>query len=212
MEISAKDIADWLKVLSLIPIAFFSRWLKMKISKAISETVSSIVLAQVMPMMQDILGKVDGVHHQVFPNGGKSMNDRLLQTLHSAERTEAGVHLLRQTVRAHQDADLTQARFETRQDGSIEWVSHALLRWCGRGIEQLRGWNWLNFVHQEDRDRVREEIETAVLHGSEWVSTFKMRDGLGNVFRIDSFAKPIVSKASSPEGWVGVFTKDCAPS
>ena len=86
MELEPKEIADWLKLLLLIPFAFFFRWLKMRISKAISNMVAEVVLAQVMPTINDIQGKIGEVRNQVLPNGGKSLNDRVMETLRSSQR------------------------------------------------------------------------------------------------------------------------------
>jgi PAS domain-containing protein len=181
------------------------RWVKMKLTTMFA----SALMAQITPLLADMSRQIDQVHHQVFPNSGGSMNDKVTRVLESAHRTETSVNLLRGTMRAHQDADLTQARFEASSDGRFAWVSHAFLRWCNRGIEQVTGYGWINCIAHADRDRVREEWEAAIREEREFSAHFLMHMVGGEDFQVEAFAKPVRSGPPQDEtqNWVGVITR-----
>lgn len=191
------DFTSWAKLLALVPglLAAWKLpaawgWLKMKLTTAIA----SALMAQISPELQNIHAKLEQVHHQVFPNGGGSMSDMLT-------RVDRNIAVLQGTMRAHQDADLTQARFEADADGHFTWASHALLRWCNRGIDQVVGFGWINCIAMADRDRVREEWEAALEERREFLMQFRLRDVVGTEFPVEAFAKPIHGQ------WVGVITR-----
>lgn len=180
------------------------RWIKMKLTTAFA----TAIMAQLEPRLAVMQDTIDEVRHQVFPNSGGSAYDQITRVLESSRRTESHLNLLRGTMRAHQDADLSQARFEADAAGEFVWVSHAFLRWCNRGSEQVVGYGWVNAVAHADRERVRAEFEAAIEERREFTSRFTMHPLGGEDFQVDAFAKPIRCSASGAvEHWVGVITR-----
>lgn len=206
-----EEMKAWLQLLIALPALVVAykipgvyRWMKTKIAQALA----GAMLAHIMPVLDEMRTSIGEVRHQVFPNGGGSMNDTLRAVLGSSQRTEHGLGLLQSTMRAHQDADLNQARFEAGQDGRMTWVSYALLRWCNRSADQVSGYGWLNCVMQDDRVRVRSEWETAVKEQREFALQFSMRDMDGKAFLVDAFAKPIRHPLTpAVEQWVGTIAR-----
>lgn len=205
------QIAKWFQFLALLPVIFAAyklptgfRWLKMRMT----DSLAGAMLSQVMPALQEVKSQLSEVRHQVFPNNGGSMKDVLDRVLSSAERTEHTVCVLQSTMRAHQDADLAQARFEADTEGLFTWVSHAMLRWCNRASEQILGHGWVNCLSPLDRDRVRAEWEQAIAERREFSMRFVMRTVGGEEFPVEAFAKPIrFGPLGTPDRWVGVITK-----
>lgn len=207
------EIKTWLQIalaipalLALIGIPKAVKWMKTRIAT----TMATAVMMQLTPLLQGLQQDVAEVRKQVFPNGGGSMNDKLTNVLQTAQRTEHSISVLHATVRAHQDADLSHARFEADAAGLFSWVSDAFLRWCNRGIEQVREHGWLNCVGLGDRDRVRAEWEAAVAERREFHLQFKMRAVTGEEFQVEAFAKPIRGSGSAEaeaDRWVGVISR-----
>lgn len=205
------DIYNWARILALIPALIMAykipsliRWIRMKIAVAIAGAMTS----QIMPVLNELQEGLSEVRGQIFPNGGGSMSDKLNKVLEASERTEGSVALLRQAMRAHQDADLSQARFETDDMGRFTWVSHAFLRWCNRSLDQVYGYGWINCIGLDDRDRVRSEWEAAITEGREFSMQFNMRTIEGKEFPVEGFAKPLAPPGSrAPQQWIGVIVK-----
>lgn len=209
------EMKSWLQLLLALPALVMAyklpgvyRWMKTKIAQALA----GAMLAHIMPVLEEMKSSIGEVRHQVFPNGGGSMNDTLRAVLQSSERTEFRLGVLQSTARAYQDADLSQARFEAGQDGRMTWVSYALLRWCARSADQVSGYGWLNCVIQDDRVRVRNEWEAAVREQREFALQFKMRGADDKAFLVDAFAKPIRHSATpAVEQWVGTIARVALP-
>lgn len=209
------QLIDWLKLSATLPAAAAAyklpagyRWMKARLTNAIA----GALLSQIIPTLQAMQSEIGEVRKQVFPNGGGSMNDKLTRVLESTARTERHVGVLQGAMRAHQDADLTQARFEADAEGHFTWTSYALLRWCSRSLEQVVGYGWTNCLSFADRERVRDEWEQAIEEQREFNLRFNMRDAAGVEFPVEAFAKPIRHGSPQIEQWVGVITRACAPT
>lgn len=205
------EIRIWLQVAIALPAMFVAyripkvlSWMKTKIATVMAAAVT----AQLMPHLTTMQEDIAEVRKQVFPNGGGSMNDKLTKVLQTANRTEHQVTVLHATVRAHQDADLDHARFEADASGLFGWVSHAFLRWCNRGIDQVMGHGWINCVAMADRERVRAEWNDAIEQAREFSSRFRMRAVTGEEFEVEAYAKPIWTPGSEEaHRWVGVISR-----
>lgn len=199
-----QEVKDSVTLLAAIPALLAAwklppllRWIKMRLAQAFANAI----MVQLQPELDRMARQIEDVRHQVFPNSGSSMADKLNLTLASSTRTEANVNRLQATMRAHQDADLTQARFEADGEGHFVWASYVLMRWCGRSLEQITGYGWVNCIAQPDRDRVRAEWEAAIEESREFLLQFDMRDVDGAAFAVEAFAKPTHGV------WVGTITR-----
>ena len=206
-----ENIKTWLQVAIAVPGLFIAwkipkviGWMKTKIATSLA----SAMMLQLSPTLQRMQSGIDEVRKQVFPNGGGSMNDKLGDVLQHARRTEHSVGVLHSTMRAHQDADLANARFETDMEFGFDWVSHVFLRWCNRGIDSIRGRGWYNCIAFHDRDRVRDEWETCTEEGREFSMRFSLMSVTGEEFPVEVFAKPIRAIGSADvDRYAGVFIR-----
>lgn len=214
------NLKDWLQLLAFVPalitvykvpaiLGFFVRrwvklveWVKMKISMA----VATAIMAQLQPALTAIENSVEEVRKQVFPNGGGSMNDSLKRVSNIVEEHSRSSKLFRSTMLAHQDADLTKARFETDENGDIIWFSYALQAWTGRSSEQTEGMGWLTSVVEQDRHRVRAEWMAAKAESRDFLSSFLMQHASGETFPVQMFAKH-VGDADFPGCLVGAMSR-----
>lgn len=98
---------------------------------------------------------------QWSPNGGSSPLD-LLYLL--AARQGA------------QDNDDDRPSWETDAQGRCKWVNAAYVRHTGRLPDEVTGSGWINAVHPEDRDWVREEYAAAVAEDRDFEATYRLWD------------------------------------
>lgn len=101
----------------------------------------------------DVLAKLDTVHAQVEPNGGRSMNDE--QKRQGAKIDTLGDSVLLIARRQRQmvkNADALQ--FEADAFGNWLLVTYKLAELCGLQPSDLHRRGWLEAVVEEDRDRV----------------------------------------------------------
>ena len=210
MALDVANIAEWLKLAVAVPAVITAyklpamvRWMKSKFS----EMLAGAIITQLQPTLQAMTTSIEDVRKQVYPNGGGSMNDRVGQVLGTVMRVEGDVRVLQQTMRAHQDSDTTRALFEACAEGQFSWGSFALQRWCGRALDQIVGYGWINCVAHADRERVRSEWEAAVEERRDFSLRFHLHDLDGREFPVEAFAKPIRGADGTIQRWAGVINK-----
>lgn len=214
------DITQWIEFAVLLSTAFAAykmprvlRWVTKKMKGLFASLRAIGDLAELMPHLNKLAGMeatLGTIRSQVLPNGGSSLNDKVAKALATTERTERAVGLLSATMRAHHDSDPGTAKFEADENGDFTWASRTLLRWCNCSIEQVLGMGWSNNVAEHDRDRVRDEWESAIEERREFHMRFSMRNHDGQEFLVEAGASPIYSD-NKVEHWVGVFSRVALP-
>lgn len=66
--------------------------------------------------------------------------------------------------------------WETDAQGRCRWVNSAYLRLTGRLREEVQGFGWINAIHPQDRERVREEYAAAVAEDRDFESRYRLWD------------------------------------
>lgn len=145
---------------------------------------------------------VKGICYFVAPNGGGSLMD-------SAKRTETAVvalteqiDLIAHTMLAENDSDTDVGRFHCNAAGENTYVNQLYARWLGAGKDELMGWNYLNFIHSDDVDRVRSHWELCRNERRQFILKHRMVATDGEVFEVDVTATPIPD-SSSVQRWIG---------
>lgn len=209
LSLSLKDWLEVAKFATVIPALVAAwklpplwNWCKMRYATAVARAV----MEQLSPTLDEMKADIASVRYQVFPNGGGSMSDQLNRVLASTQTTEHTVLVLRDTMRAHQDADVQQIRFEADPGGHLIWASLTMQSWCAKSLDQTTGFGWINCVAHEDREFVREEWNTAIAEGREFNMRFRMLDSAGSPFAVEAQARPLRNSGSA-EIWVGVIAK-----
>lgn len=122
------------------------------------------------------------------------------------ENLAGAVGLLALHVRARSDIDIETAQFESAADGSNTYVNLTYARWLGVGKAELLGWGWINFVHPDDRIRVRKEWDACRAEHRKYNIRFRMLDAGGEPFEVDVLATPIPD-APPAKSWIGVIRR-----
>ena len=150
----------------------------------------------------ELKADVKGICYYVAPNGGGSLMD-------SAKRTEAAVgtlteqvDLMVQTMWAENDSDAEIGRFHCNAAGENTYVNQLYARWLGVGKSELMGWNYLNFVHSNDVDRVRRHWETCRSEHRRYQIRHHMVAADGEIIEVEVIATPIPESAPAKR-WIG---------
>lgn len=119
---------------------------------------------------------------------------------------EKAVHLMTMHIRAQGDTDIERGQFETDESGANTYVNLTYARWLGVGKAELLGWGWVNFVHPDDRIRVRGEWDACRAEHRVYNIRFRMLDPGGDAFPVDVLATPIPDSPPAKR-WLGVIRK-----
>ena len=90
--------------------------------------------------------------------------------------------------------------------GNVLWYNDRWIKFTGKTLEELKGWDWRNVHHPEHVDRV---VQKAVLHlesGEEWEDLFPLRDSNGEYRWFLSHATPLKNSDGEIIRWFGTNT------
>ena len=122
------------------------------------------------------------------------------------ENMTGAIGLLTLHVRARSDIDIETAQFESSASGENTYVNLTYARWLGVGKAELMGWGWINFVHPEDRIRVRREWDSCRAEHRKYNVRFRFLDACGEEFSVDALATPIPD-APPAKSCIGVIRR-----
>ena len=122
----------------------------------------------------------------------------------SMQATLTDLHL---EIKARGDLNTDVAEFTCASEGNVTYVNQTLARWLGVGKQELLGWGWINYVHIDDRDRVRREWMACVKEHRTLSIHYRLVEADGDVTKVHAVATPIPD-APPARQWVGVIRKD----
>lgn len=145
---------------------------------------------------------VKGICYYVAPNGGGSLMDSVKRTEVAVNTLGEQVDLMTQTMWAENDSDDEIGRFHCNATGENTYVNQLYARWLGVGKPELMGWNYLNFVHSNDVDRVRRHWETCRSEHRQYRIRHHMVAADGEIIEVEVIATPIPETAPIKR-WIG---------
>lgn len=154
---------------------------------------------QSIPQLRD---DVKGIRYYVSPNGGGSLVDSSRRTETAVESLRDQVELLTHTMLAENDADDDLARFHSNTAGEVTYVNQLYARWLSVGKTELLGWNYLNFIHSDDVERVRTHWDLCRAESRQFRMAYKLQSPNGQVFRVSVIATP-VPEGAGVKRWIG---------
>lgn len=101
---------------------------------------------------------------------------------------------------------LPQLVWSATSDGAHDYFNRRWHEFTGLTPEQSQGDGWLNAVHPDDRDQVREEWRNAVATGSPYEAEFRIRNAGGQYEWMLSRAVPIHDLSGDRMRWFGTST------
>lgn len=150
----------------------------------------------------ELKADVKGIRYYVAPNGGGSLMDSVKRTETAVGALTEQVDLVVQTMGAENDSDDDIGRFHCNAVGEITYVNQLYARWLGVGKAELMGWNYLNFVHSNDVDRVRHHWELCRSEHRQYRIRHRMVATDGEILEVEAIATPIPELAPTKR-WIG---------
>lgn len=151
----------------------------------------------------DLLGsKMDVIIAQMTTNGGESMFDRVVRMDRAMIVNAGRVNLLidRANVLAWQSAP----------DGRQIWANARLVELSGRPAEELLDWGWINIIHPEDRQRVREHWAECLKDERVFEEVCRFMTHDGRILKGRMIAKP-QRRGGEIVSWTGEATVESIP-
>lgn len=122
----------------------------------------------------------------------------------SMQATLTDLHL---EIKARADLNIDAAEFTCAEDGSVTNVNLTFARWLGVDKSELLRWGWINYVHPDDRERVRSEWATCIKEHRTLNIKYRLVEADGDVAHVHAIATPIPD-APPARQWVGVIRKE----
>lgn len=121
-------------------------------------------LARVIAHIEDISVKLENISKELQPNGGGSIKDQVKEISKDVK-----------AIRVERDATFLLAKepmFKNDASGYCILANQALCKLYGTTQEQLLGLGWLNFINEDDRERVKDEWKNIMESGTEITSSY----------------------------------------
>jgi PAS domain S-box-containing protein len=109
-------------------------------------------------------------------------------------------------ARALADSDPTAARFTCDSIGENTHVNATYCRWLGVGRDELIGWRWLSFVPEFDRERLRDEWDSARRERRAYRVRHALETGDRRVIYVDTVVTPVPEEGPIHR-WIGVMRR-----
>jgi two-component system CheB/CheR fusion protein len=94
-----------------------------------------------------------------------------------------------------------------RADGACDFLSRRWIEFTGAPEAEHLGYGWLEQVHSEDRDRVREAWRSAVKSGAPLDTELRLRDRNGAFLWFKTMAVPVHDGQGAVKRWCGAHTE-----
>lgn len=170
----------------------------------IKGTWGSIVAGlRTIPTMSSDLS---GIKALVAPNGGGSLFDMAKRTEERVATLAESLDLVVQTSWAENDTDEEVGRFHSSAGGDNTYVNQTYARWLAVGKLDLLGWNFLNYIHPADVDRVREHWDQCRAENRQFRSQYRMVGSSGETITVRVTATPIPERLPAKR-WIGSIQK-----
>ena len=109
-----------------------------------------------------------------------------------------------QTIELRQMAEsLPYLVWGAKPDGAFDFLSRQWVEYTGIGEAEQLQWGWLDQVHPNDRDRVREEWRAAVKNRTRFDSELRIRDRTGAYRWFKARAAPVRDAEGRIAKWYG---------
>lgn len=148
------------------------------------------------------IGRIEA---QLTANGGSTVKDAINRMEAKLDGLTREVTLLHSMQKMLADTDNSLVTWVASPIGDFEFLSLGVTKLTGRQVEALKGNNWLNMVHDRDRDRVEGKWRDAVAHRRDLEVRFDIAG--------DDTVTPVVMRAYASQtqarvftGWTGTIT------
>ena len=147
--------------------------------------------------------KLAPVLKELRPNGGSSLADQVQVVITKLEHHSGRVRAF--------NRDAHEGMFESSPTGECVWVNRTYCRITERTESEVLGWGWLNTLHPEDEEAVREHWNDCVKEGRDYSRTQRFITPSGETILASVRAQPIRDSKGNLLGLMGFLRKveDC---
>lgn len=149
-------------------------------------------------------GTLGRIEAQLQANGGSTVKDAINRVETKLDGLTREVTLLHSMQRMLADMDESFVTWVASPIGDFEFLSLGITKLTGRQVEALKGNNWLNMVHDKDRDRVEAKWREAVAHKRDLEVRFDIA-GEDTVTPVAMRAYVSKTQAKVFTGWTGTI-------
>jgi PAS domain S-box-containing protein len=97
--------------------------------------------------------------------------------------------------------------WSARADGVTDYYNARFLRYLGKSLEEMHGWNWADTLHPEDRQRCLDNWIATLKAGTEYFEEYRIRRGADGRYRWhEGRAVPLRDEAGKIIRWFGTCT------
>ena len=140
--------------------------------------------------------QLDYIKKELTHNGGSSVKDMVKGAMQTAQ-------MLMGLFRSQADMNENTAFFSADTEGRIVWVSKSYQLWTMSAHDQLFGNGWINNVHPDERDNVRDEWQAAIKDSRDFYMEYRMIDSDRDSFWVRSQTRKLAGPKDSILGWYG---------
>lgn len=109
-------------------------------------------------------------------------------------------------MKARSDINIAHGEFECDESGAVTYASRTYARWLGVGPGDLTEWKWINYIHPDDRIKVRKEWDSCRAEHRVYSQRCRMLDADGESFTVDTIVTPIPDTSPAKQ-WIGVIRR-----
>lgn len=138
--------------------------------KAIKPTISFL-------QSQEIITKsIQDIRKELTTNGGNSLKDSIIELKGTCNRIETRQKVLEQRSKAALHYN-NVALFETDTTGRLTWTNNSFYELTADSINSVDGYDWLNYIYEDDREDVFEEFKSCIDMNRKFVKIVKNCNG-----------------------------------
>ena len=176
----------------------------------------AVVLKVIWPVIKYLVSflripyEITRLSHEVSNNGGPSLKDLIQKNTEETIEIGAQVKIINRRSRAAM-AISPHANFEADLNGNWVWANKALYRLFKATGDEVKGWAWLQYVDDNDRDRVEGRWKTCVLRGEDMDASFTITRQEGNHFDrvlVHSYVHVMKDEHDKVLGYFGMFIRE----
>lgn len=164
-------------------------------------------------MPQHILLTKDGIERPIDESAAPIWNqqgdlDGVVLIFHDVTRQRQAVQALEMSeIHYRSLIEISpQGVWMTNPDGALLYINQYWLEYCGLGLEENTREKWMEQVHPDDRQRVRESWQGALARGTVYETEARFRRAADNQYRWHLMrATPVHDDSGRIEKWLGVI-------
>jgi hypothetical protein len=125
---------------------------------------------------EEVNQSINTIKKELTTNGGNSLKDAVVDLRSTVNRMEKRQKVIEQRTKAalhYNDAIL----FETDDHGRLTWTNNNFYELTQDVISSVDGYDWLNYVAEEERQDLFDELKSCLKMSRKLVKTVKTVDG-----------------------------------